>query len=164
MAEDGRVNRRQILKGAGVVGVGALAALAPAKVFADTGEAEGLLGTWNAPHHHETGPFAGVTTDGNIAFAAGGALIAHDTDQQATGSGNWVKHGEKGFKFTFHTFVFQPNLPVGTKVKVRAQGTLNENSISGRFSFQIYDPSGHPIPPLHGTGSFGGARIPIEPI
>jgi hypothetical protein len=169
MAEDRRINRRQILKGAGAVGVGALAALAPATVLADEDKEDngkGLLGTWHAPHTHETGPFAGTTTDGNITFAPGGALIAHDTDQPATGLGNWLRHGENGFRFTFHIFVFvgNPPPPPGTKVKVRAQGTRDGNSIRGRFSFQVYDPSGNPIPGFAGTGSFGGARIPVEPV
>jgi len=165
MAQEGRIDRRQILKGAGAISVGALAALAPATVLADNGNnAEGLLGTWNAPHTHETGPFAGTTTDGNITFTPGGALIADDTDSPATGLGNWVKSGENRFQFTFHTFVFNPNFPSGTKVKVRAQGTHNENSIRGRFSFQIYHPSGNAIPRVAGTGSFHGGRIPVEPV
>jgi hypothetical protein len=165
MAVDVRIGRRQILKGAGAVGVGALAALAPATVLADSGDNEkGLLGTWNAPHTHETGPFAGTTTDGNFTFTPGGTFIADDTDQQATGLGNWVKSGENGFRSTFHIFIFNPSLPPGTKVKVRAQGTHDGNSIRGRFSFQVYLPGGAPIPGVAGTGSFVGARIPIEPV
>jgi hypothetical protein len=159
------MGRRQILKGAGAVGVGALAALAPATVLADNEDnADGLLGTWNAPHTHETGPFAGRTTDGNFSFTRGGAMSAHDTDQQATGLGNWVKSRENGFRFTFHTFIFNPNFPSGTKVKVRGQGTHDGDSVRGRFSFQIYLPGGNPIPGAAGTGSFGGARIPVEPV
>jgi hypothetical protein len=159
------MGRRQVLKGAGAVGVGALAALAPATVLADNEDnADGLLGTWNAPHTHETGPFAGTTTDGNLSFTRGGAISAHDTDQQATGLGNWVKSGGNGFRFTFHTFIFNPNFPSGTKVKVRGQGTHDGDSVRGRFSFQIYLPGGNPIPGAAGTGSFGGARIPVEPV
>jgi hypothetical protein len=164
MEENGTLDRRQILKGAGVVGLGAFAALAPATVLAREGESEGLLGTYNAPHTHETGPFAGTTTDGNITFTAGGVLIADDTDQQATGLGNWVNHGENGFRFTFHTFVFFGGVPKGTKVKVRGQGTHDGDAIRGRFSFQVYDPSGNAIPGAAGSGSFGGARIPVEPV
>jgi hypothetical protein len=56
MAQQGRIDRRQILKGAGAISVGALAALAPATVLADNGDnADGLLGTWNAPHTHRDG-------------------------------------------------------------------------------------------------------------
>jgi hypothetical protein len=162
---DGRIDRRQILKGAGVVGVGTLAALVPATALADNeDQAGGVVGTWHAPHTHETGPFAGITTDGNLAFAAGGVLIAADTDQQASGLGNWVRSGEDGFRFTFHTLVFNPNFPSGTKVKVRAQGIRRDDAIAGRFSFQIYDPAGNPIPGVAGTGRFSGSRIPIESV
>lgn len=161
---DGRIDRRQILKGAGAVGVGTLAALVPTTVLADNEDnAGGFLGAWHAPHTHETGPFAGTTTDGNIVFTPGGVLIANDTDQQASGLGNWVKSGEAGFRFTFHNFIYT-NFPPGTKVKVRAQGTHRGNSILGRFSFQIYDPGGNPVPGVAGTGRFSGARIPIEPV
>jgi hypothetical protein len=162
---DGRIDRRQILKGAGAVGVGTLAALVPMTGLADSEDnGGGLLGAWHAPHTHETGPFAGTTTDGNIVFAPGGVLVADDTDQQATGLGNWVKSGEEGFRLTFHTFAFLANFPPGTKVKVRGQGTHGDNAISGRFSFQVYDPGGNPIPGVAGTGRFGGTRIPIEAV
>jgi hypothetical protein len=161
---DGRIDRRQILKGAGAVGIGSLAALAPATVLADNEDnAGGFLGAWHAPHTHETGPFAGKTTDGNIVFTPGGVLIANDTDQQATGLGNWVKSGGNGFRFTFHTFIYT-NAPAGTKVKVRGQGTHHDDSILGRFSFQVYDPSGNPVSGVAGTGRFGGSRIPVEPV
>src|SRR5712692_10981790 len=161
----GKIDRRQILKSAGAVGVGTLAALVPITGLADSEDrAGGLFGTWHAPHTHETGPFTGTTTDGNITFTPGGALIADDTDSPATGLGNWVKSGENRFQFTFHTFVVNPNFPSGTKVKVRAQRTHNENSIRAQFSFQIYDPSGNAIPGVAGTGSFHGGRIPVEPV
>ena len=161
---DGRIDRRQILKGAGAVGVGTLAALVPATVLAGNEDgAGGLFGAWHAPHTHETGPFAGTTTDGNIVFTPGGVLIANDTDQQATGLGNWVKSGADGFRFTFHTFIFA-NFPPGTKVKVRGKGTHRDDSILGRFSFQVYDPHGNPVSGVAGTGRFSGARIPIEPV
>jgi hypothetical protein len=164
MAE-GKIDRRQMLKSAGAVGVGTLATLVPITGLADSEDrAGGLFGTWHAPHTHETGPFTGTTTDGNIVFAPGGVLIADDTDQQATGLGNWVRTGEDGFRFTFHTFVFNPGFPSGTKVKVRAQGTHGDDSIVGRFSFQVYDPVGNPLPGVAGTGGFSGARIPIEPV
>ena len=161
---DGRIDRRQILTGAGAVGVGTLAALLPATALASNEDnAGGFLGAWFAPHTHETGPFAGRTTNGNIVFTPGGVLIANDTDQQATGLGNWVKSGEDGFRFTFHTFIYA-NFPPGTKVKVRGQGTHRDESILGRFSFQVYFPDGSPVPGVAGTGSFSGARIPIEPV
>jgi len=165
MAVDVRIGRRQVLKGAGAVGVGALAALAPATVLADNADSDDrLLGTWHAPHTHETGPFAGRTTDGNFTFTPGGAFLADDTDQQATGLGNWVKSAENGFRFTFHIFIFNASFPSGTKVKVRAQGTHDGDTIRGRFSFQVYLPGGDPIPGVAGSGSFKGARIPIEPV
>src|ERR1700736_357116 len=165
MAVDVQIGRRQILKGAGAVGAGVVAALAPATVLADNEDnANQLLGTWHAPHTHDTGPFAGITTDGNFTFIPGGGFIADDTDQQATGLGNWVQSGENGFRFTFHTFIFNPSFPSGTKVKVRAQGTHDGDSIRGRFSFQVYLPGGSPVPGVAGTGSFAGARIPVEPV
>jgi hypothetical protein len=91
-------------------------------------------------------------------------LIANDTDQASTGLGNWVKSGKAGFGFTFHTFVFIANFPPGTKVKMRGHGTHGDDSITGRFSFQVYDPRGNPIPGVPGTGRFGGSRIPVEAV
>jgi len=162
---DPRIYRREILKGAAAAGVGTLAALVPTTGLAgDDNNGGGLLGAWHAPHTHETGPFAGTTTDGNIVFAPAGVLMANDTDQQATGLGNWVRSGENGFRLTLHTFVFFGNFPPGTKLKVRGQGTHGDGSISGRFSFQVYDPGGNPIPGAAGTGRFGGTRIPIEAV
>jgi hypothetical protein len=47
---------------------------------------------------------------------------------------------------------------------VRAQGIRRDEAIAGRFSFQIYDPAGNPIPGVAGTGRFSGSRIPIESV
>jgi hypothetical protein len=164
MAAELRMDRRQILKGAGAFGVGTLAALAPATVLADEDRARGLVGTWHAPHTTETGPFAGPATDGYITFGSGGVLIANDRDGPASGLGNWAKQNDDRFRFTFHTFIFDPNAPPGSKAIVRAQGTLNEESIRGRFSFTVVGPDGNPIPGLIGTGSFRGTRVPIEAV
>jgi hypothetical protein len=162
MTGHGRIDRRQILKGAGAIGIGALAALAPATALANEGELEGLVGSWNAPHTAKTGPFAGPPTDGNITFAPGGALAANDSDSPATGLGNWTKHGEHGFRFTFHTFIFNPSVPHGSKVKVRAQGTLDGDAIRGQFSFDVFGPDGNAILGLTGSGTFQGTRIRIQ--
>jgi hypothetical protein len=157
------LDRRQILKGAGVLGVGALAALAPDTALANDDQNRGLLGSWDTVHIVEAGPFAG-TKDGTFSFSPGGALSANDVDSPATGLGTWARNQEDGFRFTFQEFVFAPQVPKGTKVKVTGVGTIQRDMIQGRFSFDLLDPAGIIIPRLSGSGPFHGKRIQAEVI
>ncbi len=156
-------DRRQILKGAGVLSVGALAALGPTTALAKEDEHRGLLGGWDTVHTVEAGPFAG-TKDGTFTFSPGGALSANDVDSPATGLGTWARNEEDGFRFTFQEFVFDPQVPKGTKVKVRGVGTVHRDTIQGRFEFDVLDPVGNVIPGLSGSGPFHGRRIQAEAI
>jgi hypothetical protein len=157
------LDRRQILKGAGVLGVGALGALAPGAALANEDQNRGLLGSWDTVHIVEAGPFAG-TKDGTFSFSPGGVLSANDVDSPATGLGNWVRNEEDGFRFRFQQFVFDPQAPKGTKVIVTGAGTIRGETIQGRFTFKVLDPSGSMIPGLFGSGPFHGERIQIEAI
>jgi hypothetical protein len=166
MASAVRIDRRQVLKGAGAIGVGVLAALAPATALADASEAETLLGSWNGQQSFETGPFAGAVFNGTFTFAPGGALIGNNAGAPTTGLGNWAKHGDDRFQFTFHQFVGfvpppVPGVPRGSKIRVRGQGSLDGDMIRGRFSFDTVGPDGKPLP-VTGSGTFQGTRIRIE--
>jgi hypothetical protein len=163
----GIVDRRQLLLGAGALGVGAVAAaLGPSNALADEGGPTGLLGSWDAPLTFTTGLFAGLRVDGTITLAAGGGLATNNGSSPTTGLGNWVKDDGHRFRFAFQQFVGfipLPGVPVppGSKLQVRGEGSVEGNAISGDFSFATFRPDGTEISQLTGSGMFAGTRIRI---
>lgn len=109
----GRVDRRQILKGAGALSaVGAIAALQiPTAVLANDDEGRrGVEGSWL-----ET-----ITVGGNLfppfqalgTFAGGGGMVATASIDMAKGAlsgpthGAWVRTGARSFRWKAHAFSF----------------------------------------------------------
>lgn len=149
------LNRRQLLVGAtaGALGVGA-AALSPMTVLAK--ESSGLVGTWDVQITDQTGPGAPTTIEGATTFAPGGGLVTMDSGTPSTGIGSWTKKG-RAFSGRFMQFGFGP--PGPSKVIVSVKGTLSEeDTISGTFTFKVYDLQGHQFP-VDGKGTFTGTRF-----
>jgi hypothetical protein len=159
------MSRRQVLAGVGVTAaVGAAAVVLPAtSAAADEQHGNDLLGTWlinrkDAPSASTPAPTAVQTT---ISLAGGGVFLSTDVNPpSAPGQGTWAPNGQKGFVFTFLSGQQGPP-PTGVAVvKVTGKGTVQDDHISGSYSFKVTDGSGTLLD--SGTGSFRGSRIPAS--
>ena len=150
------VNRRQLLVGAtaGALGIGA-AALSPITALAH--ESEGLVGTWDVLITDNSNPAAPTTVEGATTFAPGGGLVTMDSNQASTGIGSWAEKDNGAFVARFMQFGFDPQGK--SKVVVSVKGKLSEeDSLSGSFTFNVYDLQGGLIfgP---GSGTFTAKRF-----
>jgi hypothetical protein len=156
MLSNDKLNRRQVLIGAtaGALGIGA-AALSPITVLA--ADSSSLVGTWDVLITDETGPGEPTTVEGATTFAPGGGVVTMDSSQASTGIGSWAKKSGRAFSARFMQFGFGP--PGPSKVIVSVKGTLSEqDSISGTFTFKVYDLQGNQFP-VDGKGKFAGTRF-----
>jgi len=155
MLTNDKLNRRQLLIGAsaGALGIGA-AALSPMTALA--GESPGLLGTWDVQITDRSGPQP-ATFEGLTTFAPGGGVVTMNSNEPSTGLGSWVKKGGHAFGARFVQFGFSPQ---GTsKVVVTIDGKQSEeDSISGTFTFKVFDLQGHLLFG-GGKGTFTGTRF-----
>lgn len=156
MLSNEKLNRRQVLMGAtaGALGIGA-AALSPMTAMA--ADSSSLVGTWDVWITDQTGPGEPTTFEGATTFAPGGGVVTMDSNGPSTGIGSWAKKSGRSFTGRFMQFGFSPQ---GTsKVLVSIKGTLSEHdSISGTFTFKVYDLQGNQFP-VEGKGIFTGTRF-----
>lgn len=110
---DQRINRRQLLKGAGAVGVGALAALAPMKIARAEDDARGIEGSWLvtvAVRGQGPPPFLSLWS-----FTPGGVFITTDTINAlpqflaSTEHGVWEATGDREVDAAAIKFSFDPS-------------------------------------------------------
>lgn len=159
-----RLDRRQALKGAGLLGTAALAALIPAGVAADdqqSGEAgdAGVQGTW----------LVDVVPDGAtraphkvlITYAQGGTVTATANDSPGALLGAWSRTSNKQAGFTFEGFTFDAKGAFAGMVRVRGLATHDPetDTISGRAAVE-FQPPGGPFFPA-GTTTFRGTRVSV---
>jgi hypothetical protein len=114
-----------------------------------------ILGTWSAT----------VTPDGQPSFQAlltihaGGGLTETESDAPGTGLGAWEQVGRHSYRFAIETFIFTATGASGGHVIVRGLTTLKDGTLSGRFKFDVYDPSGNVV--LSGSGTATATRFQI---
>ena len=156
-----RLNRREALLGAGLVGAGALAALTPGAAAADSGESAGFEGAWlvtvtpddstQAPHR----VLYLVIKGGGIA-----AVSDNPPSSGSTGFGAWQRTADDQFLSTFEQFAFtQSGQPAGI-LRIRTLGTIDQatDRLTGRANID-FQPSGSPGFFPAGTTHFAGSRI-----
>ena len=160
-----RLDRRQALKGAGLLGTAALAALIPAGVAAEDKQAgdAGVQGTWLV----DVVPDAGTSAPHQvlIIYAQGGSVIASANNSPGSLFGAWSSTDADKAGFTFEGFTFDAKSGafVGMlRVRGLASHDRETDTISGpaRIEFQ---PPGGPFLPA-GTTTFSGTRVRVLPL
>jgi hypothetical protein len=163
-----RLDRRQALKGAGLLGTAALAALIPVGVAADDqqsgqGGDAGVQGTWLV----DVVPDAGTSAPHKvlIIYAQGGSVVASANDSPGTLYGAWSRANADQAGFTFEGFTFDPKSGAFAgilRVRGLASHDQETDTISGpaRIEFQ---PPGGPFFPA-GTTTFSGTRVRVLPL
>lgn len=161
--DDQILDRRVVLRGAGLAGASALGgvALAAPATADDNGRTHGVLGGWLITHRDDP-PGDPTPVKGVITFAAGGAFANQDIDPiSPTGMGTWAMNGKNGFRVNFWS-----GSPAGGPddhpftVNVRVRGTVRGDRIAGTFRFRAFDATTDDREPVfEGTGKFRGRRI-----
>lgn len=164
-----RLDRRQALKGAGLLGTAALAALIPAGVAADdqqsgpAGDA-GVQGSWLVDVTPDPGTRAPHKV--LITYAQGGTVIATANDSPGASIGAWSRRGDKQAGFTFEGFTFDATGAFAGTVRVRglAAHDPETDTISGPAAIEFQPPPpGSPFFPA-GATTFRGTRVRVLPL
>src|SRR5260370_38993532 len=109
MAKDADTSRRMLVgTGAGILGT--LATLITVKTgLADEGQQDrGLEGTW-ATLATQTQPVVAPPFHALVTLAAGGSAVEVNQRNQPAGGGAWSKIKERGHRYTFPRFRFDPS-------------------------------------------------------
>jgi hypothetical protein len=135
------VDRRHVLRGAGVAAggaaVGALALAAPASAH-DSGR-EGPSGSWLITRQDD-GSSDKVTAV--LSFAGGNVLVEHDINPAGPPfTGTWVGRGDWRFRATFWTGQAGegPGQP-GPTLQVRLRGQIERGNLTGTYTVTVFDP------------------------
>jgi hypothetical protein len=138
MTDAAMVERRMLLRGAGVAGatlVGVAAAAAPASA---NSEGHDVLGAWFVTHTDEppseTDPGTSV-----VGFGSGGLMTTQDLYPiGAAGIGTWEPDGGDDFKGKFWTGFPGPDNGPGGFIKISVHGSVDGDRIKGRYHGWVY--------------------------
>lgn len=155
------IERRMLLRGAGVAGAAVVGVAAvPAVASAQQGDhgSRRLLGAWRITHtdnpQSQNTPVVAIVT-----FAAGGAFTSLDINPPSTpGVGAWESSGNR-FKVTF----WQGDAGNGGSappivVRVQVGGRLHDDHISGTYRVTVFSASDNSVV-ARGSGVFSGSRL-----
>jgi hypothetical protein len=154
------VDRRHVLRGAGVAAggatVGAFAFAAPASARGD--DEHGLSGSWLITRQDDGTP---TTVTGVLSFAGGNVVIEHDINPAGPPfTGTWARGGDRRFRATFWTGqAGQGPGQAGPTLQVRVRGQIKRGNLTATYTFTAFDPTtGAPL--QTGTGKvLSGHRI-----
>jgi hypothetical protein len=158
---DGTIDRRRLLRGAGLVAGGAAAStgmgamVAPVSAHSDGWDTRGLAGSWLVDVKNDDGS----TLVSVGSFAEGGVAIVHDISPAGPPfTGTWELRDDDRWRATVWSGFpgDGPNSPGGT-VRLRLRGEFGEDWISGSFTFTAYDSKGAEVD--EGSGTFSGRPI-----
>jgi hypothetical protein len=136
------IDRRQVLRGAGVAAggaaVGAVAFAAPAVAHDNRGGT--LSGSWLITRQDD-----GTTssTTGVLSFAGGAVMVEHDINPAGPPfTGTWEGHDDRRFQATFWSGESgnAPGQP-GPTVRVRLRGQVRHGNLTATYAFTAFDPS-----------------------
>jgi hypothetical protein len=155
-----RLNRRELLVGAGIAGGGGLAALLAAQGVGASTASHGVEGAWLI---HV------VPDDGSASFnvlylvAQGGSIAAISDNPPTSGStgfGAWEHTGDGDVISTFESFAFTPSGGRAGMLRVRTLGSVDQSTdqLIGRASLD-FQPAGGSVFFPAGTTHFTGSRI-----
>ena len=159
------LERRMLLKGAGVAGaslVGVAAAAGPASANDDHDDHDhddhDLLGSWLITHSDtppsETDPGTSV-----VGFAPGGLLVTQDiAPVGAAGVGTWESRGDGRFRATFWSGFPGEGADPGGLIKISVRGRADGDEVAGSYRGKVYNAATHELLTTF-EGTFSGDRV-----
>ena len=152
------VDRRMLLRGAGVAGASLAGVAATSEVASAHGghhDAEhGILGAWRITHTDD--PPSGAVGDSIVTFSAGGVLTTEELTDGTLGLGAWRSDGHHFRARFFETQTGGPSEPT-VNVEIRPRGHVHHDHIAGTYSVTIRTTDGKVVGTV--TGHFAGSRI-----
>jgi hypothetical protein len=150
------LNRRQLLRGAGVATGVAVAGLglAPAASADDEEEhGETLSGSWLVTRQDRGSPDTVKTV---LSFAAGRVIVVHDIDPAGPPfTGTWAGEQDRRFRATVWTGQSGGPGEPGVTIEVELRGRTQRGTMSGTYTFTATAAGGQQT----GTGSLTGLPI-----
>jgi hypothetical protein len=154
------LERRMLLRGAGVAGaslVGVAAAAAPAAAH-DHHDGHDLLGSWLITHS-DTPPSDTDPTTAVVGFAPGGLLITQDISPVGTaGVGTWESRDGGRFKAMFWSGSPADGSGPAVVVKISVRGAVDGDKVSGTYRGKVYDAATRALLATI-EGTFSGDRV-----
>lgn len=159
-----RIQRKQLLQGAGLGVLGMFAGLHAAPVAAQAqglnqGKGKSVEGSWHVTVHVDGTP---DPFDTLYAFAPGGVFVRVDGRNNAPSLGYWKKQGKNSIAIAFIVFNFNASGQRTGTITALATATLKGDTISGPFSATAVDMSSKPLAGFPKTGTFEGTRIQAQ--
>ena len=151
------LERRMLLRGAGVVGVSAVGVAAvPSAASAHDSEHGGhLLGAWRIRHTDD--PPSGASGLAIVTFAAGGVFATEELPDGTLGLGTWTADGD-GFRVLFVESQPGAEGEPGVVVTIRVRGSVRGDHISGTYRLTVRSAADDSVV-ARGTGTFRGERL-----
>jgi hypothetical protein len=119
-------------------------------------QAAAVLGTWSV----QVSPDGQATFPALLTFTRGGGLIETESDQPGTGQGSWKRLGTDRFALAFRTFIYSATGTSAGSVLVRTVVTLDGDTLSGPFKFDVSDAAGSIVQSGSGTATAKRFEIP----
>lgn len=159
-----RLNRREALIGAGLVGGGSLAAFLLSPTVGEASDTESAEGVWLV----HVVPDDGSAAHNVLYLVAQGGAIAAVSDNPpssgTTGFGVWGTTSDRRLVSTFEQFEFTPSGDPAGILRVRTLGSVDQLSdeLSGTATLD-FQPAGSSTFLPAGTTRFTGTRIKVLP-
>jgi hypothetical protein len=154
------LERRMLLRGAGVAGaslVGVAAAAAPASAHDQSGHHD-VLGSWLITHS-DTPPSPTDPGTSVVGFAPGGLLVTQDIAPVGTaGVGTWESRGGDRFKATFWSGSPADGPQPAVIIKISPRGAVDGDKVSGTYRAKVYDAATRALLDTV-EGTFSGVRV-----
>ena len=157
------INRRNVLRGAGIAAtgaaVGAVGFAGPASASSGGHDHhDSLSGSWLIVRQDDGTP---TKISAVLSFASGGVIISHDINPAGPPfTGTWENSDHHGFEATFWTGTSGgPNEP-GQTIRVQVRGRVDHDNMTAWYRFTVYDQTTGGVLAT-GTGKvLSGRRIP----
>lgn len=153
------LERRMLLRGAGVVGVSAVGVAAVPEAASAHGDEHGrrVLGAWMIRHTDD--PPSSDSGLAIVSFAAGGVFATEELPDGTLGLGTWAVDSD-GFEVLFFEAQPAPNGEPGVVVKIRVHGHVHGDHISGTYRLTVRSAADDSVV-ARGTGTFRGERLRV---
>lgn len=155
---DSVVDRRMLLRGAGVAGataIGGTALASPARADSDND----VTGAWVIVHRDDppAEPSQGTSV---IAFAEGGVFITQDIAPYAPGGvGAWSRERGDRVKVNFWTGSPAGHGSPAIALNIKAQGKVERGTVSGTYTVTVHSAKNLRKVLGRGKGKFKGHRL-----
>jgi hypothetical protein len=119
-----------------------------------------IVGTWSSQVTPQgqaaTPPFQAL-----ITFTRDHGVVETESDHPGTGLGSWQRVGPNRYAFAFEIFVLTPTGTPGGWVVVNSIQTVTRRTLSGPYTFKIFNPAGTVV--ASGGGTATATRFVIPP-